>query len=255
MVFRQLNHQQFDACIGWRWRRDMEYHVMRFLYMPTTSHIFGHRERWYCCGSVGCIETLEEWFRGAKRSTMASMRGLEETDGGMFKQVCGQERIVPLDTYLKQRSPCTSYGDMSMCNNICIMVTLGLWDYVWHMEEITVLSTRCHERGDRWLLSNFRSRVSAKFQFFCYQQWFMTPTFRSSIIISRYRRVRQSSHPVSKRLIPRCNGTGTDVTSRYYGNKTVTRRHVTGEWRNEWHLGPARGGELRGWWHQRHKMV
>ena len=134
----------------------------------------------HCCGSSGCIETLEGWFRGAKRSTMTSMHGLEETDGGMFK-------------------------------------------------EITVLSTRCHERGDRWLLPNFRSRVSAKFQFFCYQQWFMTPTFRSSIIISRYRRVRQSSHPVSKRLIPRCNGTGTDVTSRYYGNKTVTRRHVTGE--------------------------
>ena len=135
-MFRQLNHQQFDACIGWRWRRDMEYHVMRFLYMPTTSQMFGHRERWYCCGSVGGIETLEEWFRGAKRSIMASMRGLEETDGGMFK-------------------------------------------------EITVLSTRCHERGDRWLLPNFRSRVSAKFQFFCYQQWFMTPTFRSPIIISR----------------------------------------------------------------------
>ena len=129
MVFRQINHQQFDACIGWRWRRDMEYHVMRFLYMPTTSHIFGHRERWYCCGSVGCIETLEEWFRGAKRSTMTSMHGLEETDGGMFKQVCGQERIVPLDTYLRQRSPCTSYGDMSMCNNICTRVTSGLWAY------------------------------------------------------------------------------------------------------------------------------
>ena len=137
---------------------------------------------------------------------------------------------------------------------VCVLIS-GLWAYVWHMEEITVLSTRCHERGDRWLLPNFRSRVSAKFQFFCYQQWFMTPTFRSSLIISRYRRVRQFSHPVSKRLIPRCNGTGTDVTSRYYGNKTVTRRHVTGEWRNEWHFGPARGGEVRGWWHQRHKMV
>ena len=60
MVFRQLNHQQFDACIGWRWRRDMEYHVMRFLYMPTTSQMFGHREKWYCCGSVGCIKTLKD---------------------------------------------------------------------------------------------------------------------------------------------------------------------------------------------------
>ena len=145
----------------------MEYHVMRFMYMPTTSHIFGHRERWYCCGSVGCIETLEEWFRGAKRSTMTSMHGLEETDGGMFKQVCGQERIVPLDTYLRQHSPCTSYGDMSMCNNICTRVTLGLWAMISRIEEITVLSTRCHERGDRWLyqisdrglVPNFRSFV------------------------------------------------------------------------------------------------
>ena len=99
---------------------------MRFLYMPTTSQTFGHRERLYCCGSLGCIETLEEWFRGAKRSTMAYMRGLEETDGGMFKQACGQERIVPLDAYLKQRSLCTSYGDMSMCINICTRVTSDL---------------------------------------------------------------------------------------------------------------------------------